>query len=80
MNHRVSNHCHHNNNDDHDDDTTRHDTDHRRTRMAKVHAFIIGHLRDAMPPLIGKKQKQTQLIENLVGVWGEGGLCGEIRL
>mmetsp|Transcript_32686 Transcript_32686/g.47978 ORF Transcript_32686/g.47978 Transcript_32686/m.47978 type:complete len:579 (+) Transcript_32686:100-1836(+) len=37
----------------------------KRTRMAKVHAYIIGHLRDQMPGLIGKKQKQKALIANL---------------
>jgi GTPase SAR1 family protein len=37
----------------------------KRTRMAKVHAFIIGHLRENMPGLIGKKQKQQKLIANL---------------
>lgn len=37
----------------------------KRTRMAKVHAFIIGHLRESMPGLIGKKQKQQKLIANL---------------
>ena len=34
--------------------------------MAKVHAYIIGHLREQMPwGLIGKKSKQQKLIENL---------------
>ena len=37
----------------------------KRTRMAKVHAFIIGHLREQMPGLIGKKEKQRKLIANL---------------
>lgn len=37
----------------------------KRTRMAKVHAYIIGHLRSEMPWGMGKKQKQAKLIANL---------------
>ncbi|RHZ53023.1 hypothetical protein Glove_452g11 [Diversispora epigaea] len=37
----------------------------KRARLAKVHAFIIGHLRKEMPALFGKISKQEELIEKL---------------
>eukprot|EP01105_Mastigella_eilhardi_P010128 TRINITY_DN2371_c0_g1_i1.p1 TRINITY_DN2371_c0_g1~~TRINITY_DN2371_c0_g1_i1.p1 ORF type:complete len:507 (-),score=167.34 TRINITY_DN2371_c0_g1_i1:109-1629(-) len=37
----------------------------KRARLAKVHAYIIAHLRDQMPAMIGKKSKQDDLIQNL---------------
>eukprot|EP00026_Physarum_polycephalum_P006479 Phypoly_transcript_06523.p1 GENE.Phypoly_transcript_06523~~Phypoly_transcript_06523.p1 ORF type:complete len:536 (+),score=79.39 Phypoly_transcript_06523:108-1715(+) len=37
----------------------------KRARLAKVHAHIIGHLRNEMPLLIGKDSKQAELIANL---------------
>ncbi|KAI8904539.1 P-loop containing nucleoside triphosphate hydrolase protein [Powellomyces hirtus] len=37
----------------------------KRTRMAKVHALIISHLRKEMPGFFGKKDKQDDLITNL---------------
>jgi hypothetical protein len=33
--------------------------------MAKVHAYIIGHLKKEMPSMFGKEKKQNELIENL---------------
>jgi len=36
----------------------------KRARLAKVHAYIISHLRNEMP-MIGKKKKQDTLIETL---------------
>lgn len=41
----------------------------RRARIAKVHAFIIGHLKNEMPTLFGKVNKQSQLIRDLKGVF-----------
>jgi EH domain-containing protein 1 len=37
----------------------------KRTRLAKVHAAIIGHLYSEMPALMGKEKKQADLIANL---------------
>lgn len=37
----------------------------KRARLAKVHCFLIGVLRDKMPAMIGKEKKQKVLIENL---------------
>lgn len=37
----------------------------KRARLAKVHAYIIGHLRKEMPSVFGKKSKQRELIKDL---------------
>ncbi|EFA79769.1 hypothetical protein PPL_06588 [Heterostelium album PN500] len=37
----------------------------KRARSAKVHALIIGHLRNEMPNVFGKDSKQQELIKNL---------------
>ncbi|KAJ1543866.1 hypothetical protein HK096_008051 [Nowakowskiella sp. JEL0078] len=37
----------------------------KRTRMAKVHALIISHLKSEMPSLWGKNNKQSELIDGL---------------
>ncbi|KAJ3024154.1 EH domain-containing protein 1 [Thoreauomyces humboldtii] len=37
----------------------------KRTRMAKVHALIIGHLKKEMPSMFGKKDKQDELVAGL---------------
>jgi len=37
----------------------------KRSRLAKVHAYIISHLRAQMPSVFGKSSKQTELIKNL---------------
>jgi EH domain-containing protein 1 len=37
----------------------------KRARLAKVHAYIIGHLKNEMPALFGKDSKQQELIDNL---------------
>jgi hypothetical protein len=37
----------------------------KRTRLVKIHAIIIGHLRNKMPALFGKETKQKELIDNL---------------
>eukprot|EP00937_MAST-01D_sp_MAST-1D-sp2_P001013 g1013.t1 len=41
----------------------------KRTRLAKVHAYIIGHLQKEMPALMGKEKKQKQLLEALPAVF-----------
>jgi EH domain-containing protein 1 len=33
----------------------------KRVRMGKVHAYIIGHLKDQMPMLMGQAKKQAQV-------------------
>lgn len=37
----------------------------KRAQAAKVHAFIIGHLKSQMPYLYGKSKKQHELLQNL---------------
>lgn len=37
----------------------------KRARLAKVHAYVIGHLKDKMPAMIGKEKKQKELIETM---------------
>merc|ERR1712042_425668 len=37
----------------------------KRTRLAKVHAYIISALHDEMPSVFGKDKKKTELIRNL---------------
>ncbi|KAF7259644.1 hypothetical protein EG68_02988 [Paragonimus skrjabini miyazakii] len=37
----------------------------RRVRLAKVHAYIIGHLKKEMPSWMGKNKKKQELIQNL---------------
>ncbi|KAG0052905.1 hypothetical protein BGZ83_001990 [Gryganskiella cystojenkinii] len=39
----------------------------KRARLARVHAYIIGHLRKEMPAVFGKKSKQREMITNLQG-------------
>eukprot|EP01132_Coremiostelium_polycephalum_P002776 gene2776-3450_t len=39
----------------------------KRARDAKVHAIILGHLRNEMPAVFGKDSKQAELIKNLEG-------------
>ncbi|KAI8815637.1 P-loop containing nucleoside triphosphate hydrolase protein [Fimicolochytrium jonesii] len=39
----------------------------KRTRMARVHALIIAHLRKEMPSVFGRKDKQDELLSNLPG-------------
>lgn len=41
----------------------------KRSRMAKVHAYIIGYLRSEMPSLTGKEKKQRKLLEDLPSVF-----------
>ena len=44
----------------------------KRVRLAKVHAYLIGHLRDQMPMMIGKDRKQQELIASLPTVFRGG--------
>ncbi|RUS18734.1 P-loop containing nucleoside triphosphate hydrolase protein [Endogone sp. FLAS-F59071] len=37
----------------------------KRARLAKVHAYIIGHLKKEMPSVFGKNKKQEQLVSGL---------------
>ncbi|ETM00403.1 hypothetical protein L917_02847 [Phytophthora nicotianae] len=37
----------------------------KRARLAKVHACILGHLRDKMPAVFGMEKKQRELLENM---------------
>ncbi|KAF9170066.1 3-hydroxyisobutyryl-CoA hydrolase [Mortierella sp. AD011] len=39
----------------------------KRARLARVHAYIIGHLRKEMPAMFGKKTRQRELIQDLQG-------------
>ncbi|OON23325.1 dynamin family protein [Opisthorchis viverrini] len=41
----------------------------RRARLAKVHAYIIGHLKNEMPAIMGKDAKKKELINNLGKVY-----------
>ncbi|CAK4415151.1 unnamed protein product [Aphanomyces euteiches] len=43
----------------------------KRTRLAKVHAYLIGHLQAQMPMMMGKDKKQAELIANLPAVFRE---------
>lgn len=37
----------------------------KRARLVKVHACILGHLRDKMPAVFGMEKKQRELLENM---------------
>nr|XP_009779289.1 PREDICTED: EH domain-containing protein 1-like [Nicotiana sylvestris] len=37
----------------------------KRARAAKIHAYIISHLKKEMPAMMGKAKKQKRLIDNL---------------
>ncbi|KAF1326512.1 Eh domain-containing protein 4, partial [Globisporangium splendens] len=37
----------------------------KRVQSVKVHAYVIGHLKEEMPAMIGKEKKQRDLIENM---------------
>ncbi|THD21543.1 Receptor Mediated Endocytosis [Fasciola hepatica] len=41
----------------------------RRARLAKVHAYIISHLKSEMPALMGRESKKKELITNLSKVY-----------
>jgi EH domain-containing protein 1 len=37
----------------------------KRARAAKIHAYIMGHLKKEMPTMMGKAKAQQRLIDNL---------------
>ena len=37
----------------------------KRARAAKIHAYLIGHLKKEMPAMMGKIKAQQRLIESL---------------
>eukprot|EP00252_Welwitschia_mirabilis_P018650 TRINITY_DN4149_c0_g1_i1.p1 TRINITY_DN4149_c0_g1~~TRINITY_DN4149_c0_g1_i1.p1 ORF type:complete len:544 (-),score=111.30 TRINITY_DN4149_c0_g1_i1:210-1841(-) len=41
----------------------------KRARAAKIHAYIIGHLKKEMPAMMGKSKAQQRLIDNLADVF-----------
>ena len=43
----------------------------KRARLAKVHAYILAHLRSEMPTLFYKQSKKESLIENLAEVFNQ---------
>ncbi|XP_008449138.2 EH domain-containing protein 1 [Cucumis melo] len=43
----------------------------KRARAAKIHAYIISHLRKEMPAMIGKAKTQQRLIDNLADEFGK---------
>ncbi|XP_048319662.1 EH domain-containing protein 1 [Ziziphus jujuba] len=43
----------------------------KRARAAKIHAYIISHLRKEMPSMIGKAKTQQKLIDNLADEFGK---------
>ncbi|WVY90072.1 hypothetical protein V8G54_035586 [Vigna mungo] len=43
----------------------------KRARAAKIHAYIISHLKNEMPFMIGKSEAQKRLIDNLAAEFGK---------
>ncbi|KAE8125481.1 hypothetical protein FH972_020284 [Carpinus fangiana] len=43
----------------------------KRARAAKIHAYIISHLKKEMPAMIGKAKAQQRLIDNLADEFGK---------
>ncbi|CAE8705606.1 unnamed protein product [Polarella glacialis] len=43
----------------------------KRARLAKVHAFLLSHLRAKMPSFMGKGKEQQKLIANITAVYQE---------
>lgn len=43
----------------------------KRARDAKIHAYIISHLKKEMPALMGKSKAKKRLIANLETVFAE---------
>jgi hypothetical protein len=37
----------------------------KRVRLAKAHAYIVGHLKKEMPSMFGKEKAQAKLLANL---------------
>ncbi|EOY28849.1 EPS15 domain 2 isoform 3 [Theobroma cacao] len=47
----------------------------KRARAAKIHAYIISHLKKEMPAMMGKAKAQQRLIDNLEDEFGKVLLC-----
>ena len=43
----------------------------KRARAAKIHAYIISHLKKEMPSMMGKAKAQQRLIDNLEDEFGK---------
>lgn len=43
----------------------------KRARAAKIHAYIISHLKKEMPAMMGKAKAQQRLIDNLEDEFGK---------
>merc|ERR1712151_992474 len=43
----------------------------KRARLAKVHAYLIDHLKKNMPSMMGKDKKQREMIANLTEIYKE---------
>jgi len=43
----------------------------KRARLAKVHAYLIDHLKKAMPSMMGKDKKKQELIKNITSIYQE---------
>jgi hypothetical protein len=41
----------------------------KRTRYVKVHALLIGHLRNQMPAMFGKEAKKAELLKDMANVF-----------
>lgn len=47
----------------------------KRVRLAKVHAYIIGHLREQMPMFMGKEKKQREVVIELCSTLTPSNMC-----
>lgn len=47
----------------------------KRARAAKIHAYIISHLKKEMPAVMGKSKAQQRLIDNLEDEFAKVSLC-----
>merc|ERR1712039_436864 len=43
----------------------------KRARLAKVHAYILDHLKKKMPSMFGKKKEKRKLLSSLPAVYAE---------
>ena len=43
----------------------------KRARAAKIHAYIISHLKKEMPAMMGKAKTQQRLVDNLEVEFGK---------
>jgi EH domain-containing protein 1 len=52
----------------------------KRARAAKIHAYIISHLKKEMPAMMGKAKTQQRLIDNLEDEFGKVSLSLSLSL